>query len=607
MCIHPKDNKGDLDLNKLLDELNNSQTDMDELHEFAIYHSSFDDFNLFTADLQIMHLNIRSMVNKQSDLFKLLQYGKIDICMLNETWLNKTNVELINLNGYKFESNERNTPKKGGGVGICISKALKYVRRSDLELKFPGIEMCIIEIIGLHRNLKVISLYRPPISEAKSFLESCSSLLSIVGTDRHKDIVVGTDHNFDLLKSGIHQCTQDFMNLFLDNDMWPTIMKPTRITKSSTTLIDNIFVSSRIYSHHSSGILVDDISDHFPCLLLAEDLKLKKKEKAVITSRKITPKTIDLLKCKLNEAPLSTVATCDSIDIAFDKLHEKIISIVNSVALLETYVPDKKLYRKEPWLPASILKSIKLQKKLYTKTLSITATQQDLFKYKNYQNTLTKLKRYCKCNYYQDKCLEFKQNTKAMWGLLNKITGKLNDKSSIVEYLEVNGVHLCMAKEIDGAFNNHFSSVGKNYANAIKKSNQDIALYLSKLSINSKSVYFHPTTKHEIHDLIMKLPNKKSSGYDQLNNILIKNIVTELEDAICILFNRSLRCGVFPSSMKLAEVVSLYKNKEKCLCNNYRPISLLITMSKVLEKLVYKRTYSFLNNTMQIYDSQYGF
>ena len=540
MCIHPKDNKIDLDLNKLLDKLNNSQTEMDELHEFAgscSYHSSFDDFNLFTADLRIMHLNIRSMANKQSDLLKLLQSGKIDICMLNETWLNKTNVKLLHLNGYKFKSNERNTPKKGGGVGICISKDLKYVRCSDLELKFPEIKMCIIEIIGLHRNVIVISLYRPPVSDAKSFLESCSSLLSIVGTDKQKDIIVGTDHNFDLLKSGIHQRTQDFMNLFLDNDMWPTITKPTRITKSCATLIDNIFVSSHIYSHHSSSILVDDISDHFPCLLLAEELKLKKKERAVITSRKITPKTIDLLKCKLNEALLSTIATCDSIDIVFDELHEKIISILDSVAPLETYVPNKKLYRKEPWLPASILKSIKFQKKLYTKTLSITATQQDLLKYKNYRNTLTKLKRYCKCKYYQDKCLKFKQNTKALWGLLNKITGKLNDKSSIVEYLEVNSVHLCTAKEIAGAFNNHFSSVGKNYANAIKKSNQDIALYLSKLSINSKSIYFHPTTKHEIHDLIMKLPNKKSSGYDQLNNILIKNIVTELEDPLCILFN----------------------------------------------------------------------
>ena len=187
-------------------------------------------------------------------------------------------------------------------------------------------------------------------------------MLSIVDTKKQKDIIVGTDHNFDLLKCGIHQQTQDFLNLFLDNDMWPKITKPTRITKSCATLIDNIFISPCIYNQHSSGILVDDISDHLPCLLLAQELKLKKKERAVITSRKIMPKTIDLVKDKLNEASLSTIASCDSIDIALNKLHEKIISIVDSVAPLETYVPHKKIYHKEPWLPSSILRNIKYQK-----------------------------------------------------------------------------------------------------------------------------------------------------------------------------------------------------------------------------------------------------
>ena len=65
--------------------------------------------------------------------------------------------------------------------------------------------------------------------------------------------------------------------------------------------------------------------------------------------------------------------------------------------------------------------------------------------------------------------------------------------------------------------------------------------------------------------------------------------------------------GVFPEKMKLAEVVPLYKSKERYLTNNYRPISLLITISKLLEKVIYKRTYSFLQATNQLYDSQYGF
>ena len=59
--------------------------------------------------------------------------------------------------------------------------------------------------------------------------------------------------------------------------------------------------------------------------------------------------------------------------------------------------------------------------------------------------------------------------------------------------------------------------------------------------------------------------------------------------------------------MKLAEIIALHKSKDRELCSNYRPISLLITISKVLEKIVYKRVYNFLNSTNQIYEKQYGF
>ena len=65
--------------------------------------------------------------------------------------------------------------------------------------------------------------------------------------------------------------------------------------------------------------------------------------------------------------------------------------------------------------------------------------------------------------------------------------------------------------------------------------------------------------------------------------------------------------GLFPDIMKLAGVVPQYKAKEKFLETNYRPISLLTTMSKLLEKVVYKRVYTFLTDNNQLYESQYGF
>ena len=107
--------------------------------------------------------------------------------------------------------------------------------------------------------------------------------------------------------------------------------------------------------------------------------------------------------------------------------------------------------------------------------------------------------------------------------------------------------------------------------------------------------------------LISKLPNKKSSGYDNIDNILLKSIKDVVSEKLASLFNLSMSIGVFPEMMKLAELVPLYKSKERFLTSNYRPISLLITISKILEKIIYKRTYEFLDKNNQFYNSQYGF
>ena len=70
---------------------------------------------------------------------------------------------------------------------------------------------------------------------------------------------------------------------------------------------------------------------------------------------------------------------------------------------------------------------------------------------------------------------------------------------------------------------------------------------------------------------------------------------------------KSMNTGVFPDSMKRAEVVPLYKGKSRYEVENYRPISLLIMISKLLEKLIYSRVYNFLISSNQLYESQYGF
>ena len=153
----------------------------------------------------------------------------------------------------------------------------------------------------------------------------------------------------------------------------------------------------------------------------------------------------------------------------------------------------------------------------------------------------------------------------------------------------------------------YFSEVGKVFARKIPEPQRPIKSYLSVIKRNQSSLMLAPVCEEEISKIISKLPPKYSSGYDNISNMLLKKLNRVLSPVLCKLCNMSITTGIFPDAMKIVEVVPLYKSKsphEEC---NYRPISLLTTMSKILEKVIHTRVYRFLDNTKQIYDSQYGF
>ena len=138
-------------------------------------------------------------------------------------------------------------------------------------------------------------------------------------------------------------------------------------------------------------------------------------------------------------------------------------------------------------------------------------------------------------------------------------------------------------------------------------SNECVDTYHKKINRNEKSIFLTPCTEYEIRKIIQSLKNKKSSRHDGISNILLKDWMDVIICPLYLIFNKSLNTGIFPDQMKHADVVPLHKNGSIQLVDNYRPISLLPTISKVLEKLMYSRVYNFLDTTNQIYDSQYGF
>ena len=147
-------------------------------------------------------------------------------------------------------------------------------------------EHCIIELKCRKRNIILVSLYRSPNTPVKAFLSDYIKLVQNLNSVKNCDVIIGMDHNLDFLKSSWHMDTQNFIELSLESNLLPCITRPTHITKSTATLIDNVLISKNLQGKQDSKILITDISDHLPSIVTINGNFLEKRQKIEIISRK---------------------------------------------------------------------------------------------------------------------------------------------------------------------------------------------------------------------------------------------------------------------------------------------------------------------------------
>ena len=113
--------------------------------------------------------------------------------------------------------------------------------------------------------------------------------------------------------------------------------------------------------------------------------------------------------------------------------------------------------------------------------------------------------------------------------------------------------------------------------------------------------------KNEVAQIINALKNKKSVGHDGLSNEMLKHCSPVIEKYLSEAFNMSISKRKFPEYLKLAKVVPIFKKGDKTSPENYRPISLLCSISKIFEKLLYNRMVQFFVNRKLFASEQLGF
>ena len=184
-----------------------------------------------------------------------------------------------------------------------------------------------IEIKTHEQGILLCTIYRPPICSDKDFLKNYTRLLKKFTPQQHARLIIGLDHNLDLIKHAKQRPTNEFIELNLELQLLPTITKPTRITRTTATLLDNIIIGRTFQSDYESNIVVNDMSDHLPFLLKIKDPSIFTKPPQKITTRGLNDEKISDLNKKLLEINWDAMLVNYSVTEQYTKFEDTLHNI----------------------------------------------------------------------------------------------------------------------------------------------------------------------------------------------------------------------------------------------------------------------------------------
>ena len=190
----------------------------------------------------------------------------------------------------------------------------------------------------------------------------------------------------------------------------------------------------------------------------------------------------------------------------------------------------------------------------------------------------------------------------------NKTLSRNKFSSELPSSFLHNDLELKNLLEIANAFNTHFANIGKSLASEIENTITNDANYMQYLNTPSlKTCKFKCVSPAEVMKAIDDIENKNSSGHDGISNKTLKFIKFESSKPLALIINQMITTGNFPESFKKSKIVSLFKKGAPSLLTNYRPISLLPTISKIFERIIHDQMYEYLNDNNLLAELQFGF
>ena len=553
-------------------------------------------------DISICHINIRSLkhIDKFGNRDKLLHIkcnlaNQFKIITVSETWLTRgdSSNDFV-LPGYQKpfrRDREAHIGTEGyGGVLAWVSNAIACKRRADIEP--PNSEAMWLEVRSQNKKFFLCVAYRAPTNKHNFWDEMQTSVNMIKEINKSKIIITG-DLNADPgTPEGIK------MKQFVEaNDFIVHIKESTRITENSQTILDQFI--SNIPNMVKSVSVFPPVSTNDHCTITME-LNFRT-PKALSYKRTMW----DFKKANFDQFR-EALASCDwqecftdveDIDTATELWTTKLLTVAKEM------IPNKEVTIRpndKPWYTNILRQLCRKKDRLFKKAKQINSPE-SWEKYKRirnqYFNEISDAKKLYDSNKYQ-MLVDEKNSSKKWWSLLKQVQ-KSNDVIETIPAIHTGGDILTDSKDKAEAFNVFFQKASMlDESNAILPDERILFQHgLEALNI----------TLQDVIDQINILDTTKSYGPDQISPKFIKEGGLPIAESLCTLFNMSLRLSKFPKQWKKANIVPIHKKDEKNELKNYRPVSLLSVVGKIMERIVFKYVYNFYKDNFVISVNQSGF
>lgn len=557
--------------------------------------------NISNQDFKIFHQNIQNLQSRKESLEIVLTELTPDVVVLTEHNMKCFELERFNLDNHSISSYYARTTTTGGGVLILSRKNIR-----GKQLTLPSIkqycedklfECCISKFKIKNRSVVIAGIYRTPNYQTGEFLERLDrTIATILNTEKYL-IMVG-DFNIDFLKS---EDSKEIKNILNRHGMKYLVKFPTRVTPSCESCIDNIFTNINTVQTRTTGVITM-LSDHDGQLLELINFLQINNENLMFKGRTFSAENMIFFKSLLEKEDWLTVYN-SPVHQKYDCFASilKYYFDLSFPVCLKKYNNNKKTWITEQ-LKAEKNSIIQLQK-LARKNKCSELQNSIKIKNKRYKLNLVNAKR----RYFDSKITNSENVSKTTWTIINDETKKYKDKNHHNFILKDNNKDIHNPLIISNKFNFYFVNIIEEL---LKKEAQSSPT-------QQHQQHFHFTSppkfncffleEKELSEIFDSLKNKWSSGYDEMPIKVLKFVKLPLIKPIQHLINSSFISGIFPQKLKMSKVTPVYKKGEKTDIQNYRPISVLPSVSKIFEKAMHNRLVEHLVKYNLIDEEQHGF